>query len=154
MSFKFGRASQENMAQCHPDLVMILHRALQISPVDFGVTQGLRTYEQQLAFFLNKDSRLDPRIPAQRAKAKHLPDEEGYAHAVDVYVAVPGRVDLRYDYMRLTVIAWAIQEAALRLHAEGKVGHGVRWGGDWDQDGQILIDQTFNDLPHHELVPL
>lgn len=30
-------------------------------------------------------------------------------------------------------------------------GYTVRWGGDWDGDGN-LIDQSFHDLPHIELV--
>lgn len=31
------------------------------------------------------------------------------------------------------------------------LGYEVRWGGDWDRDGD-LADQSFNDLVHFELV--
>ena len=27
----------------------------------------------------------------------------------------------------------------------------IRWGGDWDSDN-IMKDQTFNDLPHFEII--
>tara|TARA_R110000772_G_scaffold159893_1_gene271073 strand:+ start:774 stop:1091 length:318 start_codon:yes stop_codon:yes gene_type:complete len=30
-------------------------------------------------------------------------------------------------------------------------GFDLRWGGDWDSDGDF-DDQTFNDLPHWELI--
>ena len=28
----------------------------------------------------------------------------------------------------------------------------LRWGGDWDEDGEPITDQTFNDLVHFEIV--
>ena len=31
------------------------------------------------------------------------------------------------------------------------LGIAIRWGGDWDGDGDFS-DQTFHDLPHFELV--
>lgn len=37
------------------------------------------------------------------------------------------------------------------LAIAAKMGIVIRWGGDWDQDGE-LHDQTFFDLPHFELI--
>ncbi|WP_232367585.1 M15 family metallopeptidase domain-containing protein [Alteromonas pelagimontana] len=52
--------------------------------------------------------------------------------------------------MAFAVFAGFVQCVARQLYAEGKITHLVRWGGDWDMDGQTL-DQKFNDLPHFEL---
>ena len=65
---------------------------------------------------------------------------------------MPGRNDLAYDFNHLSLIAGVVMSTAKRLKNEGKVTHGIRWGGNWDMDGQIITDQTFNDLPHVELV--
>lgn len=58
---------------------------------------------------------------------------------------------------------WSSEEAFLELHriiteewaymqAAGEDGgFKLRWGGDWDGDGD-RTDQTFNDFPHWELV--
>jgi hypothetical protein len=41
--------------------------------------------------------------------------------------------------------------AGVMLACAGARGYVVRWGGDWDNDGD-LMDQEFHDLPHFELV--
>lgn len=40
---------------------------------------------------------------------------------------------------------------AMRLKSEGNITYGVRFGLDWDGD-DTYRDQTFDDLPHAELV--
>jgi len=40
---------------------------------------------------------------------------------------------------------------AKRLKEEGKMTHGVRFGGDWDGDTEVT-DQTFMDLVHFEII--
>jgi peptidoglycan L-alanyl-D-glutamate endopeptidase CwlK len=42
--------------------------------------------------------------------------------------------------------------AGMVKHAAHELGYAVRWGGDWDQDDEIIKDQTFQDLGHFELV--
>lgn len=46
-NFKFSQRSENNLKGVNPDLVKIVRRALQLSPVDFGITEGLRTVERQ-----------------------------------------------------------------------------------------------------------
>jgi peptidoglycan L-alanyl-D-glutamate endopeptidase CwlK len=50
------------------------------------------------------------------------------------------------DAQRFAVIAGAILATGNRL------GIPLRWGGDWDGDGNAR-DQSLHDLPHIELVP-
>ena len=41
--FAFSKRSVSNLAGVHPDLVRVVRRAIQITTVDFTVTEGLRT---------------------------------------------------------------------------------------------------------------
>ena len=63
------------------------------------------------------------------------------ARAVDLH---PYRIDW-VDTRRYYYLAGAMRALARDL------GIKLRWGGDWDSDGSFA-DQTFNDLPHFELL--
>ena len=63
-------------------------------------------------------------------------------------------IDLQpYPYPKLNVKVWGalgyIAGHAHRIAAEE--GFSIRWGGDWDGDGD-MTDQTFDDLFHLELI--
>lgn len=45
-----------------------------------------------------------------------------------------------------------IYVAGMVMQVANDLGHKVRWGGNWDQDDDIIDDQTFQDLGHFELV--
>lgn len=152
MTYQFGTQSRQRLATCHPDLVLIAEEALRYSPVDFGISEGVRSDQKQLEYFLAKKSRLDPRIPAQRDKCRHLSDETGVSNAFDVYAYIPGKPQLAYDLNHLSLIGGILTSTAARLLDEGRITSRVRWGGNWDGDGEIIVDQTFNDLPHLERV--
>jgi peptidoglycan L-alanyl-D-glutamate endopeptidase CwlK len=153
MGFSFGKASTERLNTCHPDLRLIAREALQYSQVDFGISEGVRTDDKQLEYFLARKAKLDPRVPEQRAKARHLANEHGLSDAFDFYAFVPGKPSLAFDFNHLCMIAGVLVSTANRLLAEGRIGSRVRWGGNWDGDGEIITDQTFNDLPHLERIP-
>jgi len=146
--FTFGSRSLEELGTCHPDLRIIADEALIVSPIDWGISDGGRTFDEQLKYFLKGASTLDPRIPEKRKKANHLKTP---SMAFDFYAYVPGKRELAYDLSHLCLIAGVIISTANRLYAEGKISHLVRWGGNWDRDGEILTDQSFDDSPHIEL---
>ena len=64
----------------HPAMTGVVERAIQITDVDFGVTQGTRTLDQQKANVAAGRS--------QTMKSKHLLQEDGFSHAVDVVAYV------------------------------------------------------------------
>jgi peptidoglycan L-alanyl-D-glutamate endopeptidase CwlK len=106
-----------------------MDRALQESPHDFVVTEGLRTLDRQRELL---------RIGASTTmNSRHLT-----GHAVDLYAWVDINLDGKVVFQEmanprlLTNIASSIKAAAL---AEGIP---VIWGGDW---------RTFKDMPHFEL---
>jgi peptidoglycan L-alanyl-D-glutamate endopeptidase CwlK len=47
VSFNLSARSRERLQGVNRDLVRVVEQAIQITTIDFGVTQGLRTIEQQ-----------------------------------------------------------------------------------------------------------
>jgi len=73
--------------------------------------------------------------------------------AFDFYIYVPGK-KLSYDKLHLTFVAGLIIAVAKMLILDNKITHDIRWGGNWDSDGELISDQSFDDLPHIELIKL
>ncbi len=54
--FRFSQRSEENLIGVMPELVSLARRALELSGVDFGVTEGLRRHERQRQLVAEKKS--------------------------------------------------------------------------------------------------
>jgi peptidoglycan L-alanyl-D-glutamate endopeptidase CwlK len=121
MSFKLSRRSLERLQKVHPDLVKVVLLAIELTEVDFGVTEGVRTVERQRELFANGASKT--------MNSRHLT-----GHAVDLVAYVGSEV--RWDWPLYHKIADAMKRAANSL------GVPIVWGGDW---------RTFKDGPHFEL---
>jgi len=119
--FYLSRRSKNSLRGVHPDLVAVVKRAIQITKVDFVVTEGLRTIERQ--------RQLKAAGASRTLNSRHIT-----GHAVDV-AALVGR-DVRWDWPLYDKIAKAFKAAAAEL------GIAITWGGDWT---------TFKDGPHFEL---
>jgi len=147
--YTFGTKSRAKLDTCHPDLVMIAEEAIKI--YDFSVIFGARTTKEQIALFEDGKTTLD----GVNQRSKHQTDEsQPLAMAMDLMPykrktnAFSGheKDDRRFYYMM-----GIIKAIAERLFAEGKITHLVRFGMDWDGD-DTYRDQSFDDLPHVELV--
>lgn len=127
--FRFGRTSLARMEGVHPRLVRVAHHALEISEVDFGIGPhgGLRTVEDQ--------RKLKARGVTRTMNSKHLPQSDGYGHALDLVPYIDGR--LQWLWEPIYKIA-----AAVRIAAEEE-GLSLRWGGVWDRE---LADLAYDDL--------
>lgn len=108
--FVFGSRSMANLARVHPDLQRCADRAIQVTAVDFGVIEGIRTPARQRELMQAGAS--------QTMNSRHLS-----GHAIDVmaYVGTEGRWDSGLYYE----IARAFQVAAKELVIP------LRWGGSW-----------------------
>lgn len=121
MSFRLSTRSRERMKGVHPALVGVVERAIALTPVDFMVTEGLRTLERQAELV---------RAGASRTlNSRHLS-----GHAVDLAALVDGAV--RWDWPLYPRIAGAMKAAAAER------GVALVWGGDW---------KSLRDGPHFEL---
>ena len=118
---KFSTKSKERLATVHPDLQDVFNTAIQVSNVDFGIADGLRTIERQKEYVAIGRS--------QTMNSRHL-----HGLAVDVYVwnihnALWDRDAILYIYQLVAGIC-----AVKNIPFE--------WGGNW---------HTFPDAPHFEL---
>jgi peptidoglycan L-alanyl-D-glutamate endopeptidase CwlK len=118
---KWGARSLKNLTGIHPDLRRVMDRALQESPIDFTVIEGLRTLARQ--------RQLVAKGASQTLNSRHLT-----GHAVDIMPLVNGV--LRWDWPLYHRIAPAVKLAA---QTEGVP---IEWGGGW---------RSFPDGPHWQL---
>lgn len=110
-NFRLSERSLKALATTHADMQRVIKRAIQISPVDFTVIEGLRTREKQ-AEYIRKGA-------SQTMNSKHLTGS-----AVDIVPYVNGKLDWdNWDNIYAMVVA--VQRAAEEL------GVNIRWGGAW-----------------------
>lgn len=138
---KYGSASKARLSSCHQDLQIIFSEV--IKGVDCSILCGHRPEdEQQVAFEAGLSKLTFP-----DSKHNKVP-----SIAVD---AAPYFSELRNtdwnDSNAFAFFAGYVMATANKLFEEGKISHKLRWGGDWDGDGQTK-DQSFHDLPHFELI--
>lgn len=148
MAFRFGKTSKTRLATCHNDLQKVLQLAISRSRIDFGISEGHRSLKRQKQLFDEGRSKID----GIKKKGKH---NYHPSLAADIYIYHPDpevRSKLLYDKPSLCYIAGVIISCAGELLEKDEISHSIRWGGNWDRDGIILQDQSFDDLPHFELV--
>lgn len=138
--FTFGKSSEQRLDGVHPDLVRVVRRALGYQVMDFSVMEGLRSFERQ--------KQLVAEGASKTMDSKHLRQMDGSGHAVDLY---PFPIDMAkvnkgspVEIVRFGLLA------GLMMCAAQEEGVKIRWGADWDNDGQTL-DHSFFDAPHFEL---
>lgn len=150
MSFRLSKRSQTRLEGLKPELIAVVNRAIEITSIDFGVTQGLRTIQEQ--------SQLVARGASQTMKSKHLTGD-----AVDVAAYIGSRVS--WEMSLYDNIADAFKVAAIEQDVK------LRWGAawhitdlrEWDGTMQDAMDEyidlrrsqgrrPFIDGPHFELM--
>ena len=99
----------------------MVQRAIEITPIDFTVLEGLRTRDRQ--------KKLVARGASKTMNSYHLT-----GHAVDIAPLVEGKVT--WDWKYYHQLAPAVKQAAKEL------GVNITWGGDW---------KTFKDGPHWQI---
>jgi peptidoglycan L-alanyl-D-glutamate endopeptidase CwlK len=121
MTFALSQRSKDRLKGVHPDLVKVIEEAIKESPLDFSISEGLRTKERQKVLFDSGKS--------QTMNSRHIT-----GHAIDFAVIKDGEVTWDFKYYQL--VADHIKKVAKELCVD------IVWGGDW---------QSFRDGPHIEL---
>tara|TARA_Y100001937_G_scaffold127126_1_gene198358 strand:- start:622 stop:1074 length:453 start_codon:yes stop_codon:yes gene_type:complete len=124
MSFSLSQRSESRLEGVNPALVEVVQKAITLTNIDFGVTCGLRTMEEQQV--------LVDKGASQTMKSKHL---EG--NAVDVVAYIGPRIT--WELNVYDDIADAFKAAAQ------DVGLGIRWGAAWHIPDIREWDQTMED---------
>lgn len=147
--FKLSQKSLNTLGSVKPSLQAVVKRAIEISTVDFGVTEGIRTVETQKKYVAAGKS--------QTMKSKHITGD-----AVDLVAYVDGKVS--WELNLYDNIADAMKQAAkeqgvaLTWGAAWHVKDITKYNGTMEQAMNEYIDQRrkqgkrpFIDGPHFEL---
>jgi peptidoglycan LD-endopeptidase CwlK len=148
--FKLSQRSIERLDGVNDRLVDVVCRAIEITTVDFGVTEGLRTVETQRQYVATGKS--------QTMDSKHLRGE-----AVDLVAYINGQVSWElnlYDNIADAMKQAAIEKnVAIRWGAAWSVPDIRLWRGTMEEAMMYYIDirrkmnkRPFIDGPHFELV--
>ena len=62
MNYKFGERSLNNLQGVHPNLVKVMKAAITNSPVDFTITEGLRSNQRQKDLFAQKNTKKEQKF--------------------------------------------------------------------------------------------
>lgn len=160
MTYILGSNSRKKLEGVHPKLVQVVQLAIQKTTQDFSVYEGLRTKNRQV--------KLVQRGASQTMNSKHLPQNDGYGHAVDLLPWADfdgnGIKEVAWHWPSIYPIAEAMRNAAKELNIR------IRWGGNWsvclnetDKTAEALVrdyvaarqkagKKAFIDGPHFELL--
>ena len=117
MAFSLSNRSRKKLEGVHPNMVAVVERAIELTKVDFGVTYGVRSVQEQEKLVASGRS--------QTMKSKHLIQDTGFSHAVDV-VAYDGS-NVVWELNVYDDICDAFKKAA----EEKQVA--VKWGAAWSE---------------------
>ena len=118
MAFKLSNRSLGKLEGVSNDLVETVKKAIELTSVDFGVIYGVRSEAEQKKLFDSGRS--------QTMASKHLLQNDGTAHAVDLMAYQDGQPC--WEIAVYDEIADAMKEAAVRE------GVKIRWGAAWHID--------------------
>lgn len=115
--YTLGASSLKELDGVHPKLVSVVKRAIELTTADFSVHDGLRTLQEQ--------QRLVAKGASKTLRSRHLPQSDGYSHAVDLVPYINGK--LRWEWGPIWQIALAVDAAATDLDVK------IVWGAVWDK---------------------
>ena len=125
-SFSVKSLNLLNHPKFSPTLRLLMIEAIKDSPLDFTITETVRTLERQKELYAAGKSRT--------LKSRHIPQTNisGYGEACDI---APYPVDYK-DLNRFRKLSEHILKKAQQLNIP------ITWGGTW---------KTLVDMPHYEL---
>jgi peptidoglycan L-alanyl-D-glutamate endopeptidase CwlK len=135
--WKFGSRSRKELATCHGDLQKLMATALLYSSVDFGVTEGWRTMDDQRRYVAEGKS--------WTLESAHTFDP---SLAVDI-IAYSADGHGTWDAEHYTIVANAVERAAIEL------GVPYIWGGSWKSRDLVHFEldrKTYKDAIRPDLV--
>lgn len=119
--YKLSQRSRNNLVGVHSDLVKVVELAITRTPIDFAITEGLRTKERQVQL-------------VAKGASKTLNSRHITGHAID-FACFIGK-EVRWDWALYNQVGPVFEECAKEL------GIPIVWGGRW---------RSFPDGPHVEL---
>jgi peptidoglycan L-alanyl-D-glutamate endopeptidase CwlK len=128
MTYKLSERSLDRLEGVNPILVAVVKRAIELTTVDFGVTEGLRTFETQRLYVATGKS--------QTMNSKHLNGD-----AVDLVAYIDGSVS--WELNLYDDIADSMKAAAKEF------GVAIKWGAAWNVADICAWQGTMDDAMCH-----
>ena len=131
-----GKKSRKELIGVHSDLVIVVTGTYEIcgdKGLDLTVFDGLRALAEQKEYVRTGVS--------WTMKSRHLPQEDGFGHAVDLYPFIEGKV--RPEAIKaLIVMGKAAKKVAAHHGIPIKWGALKKYGGDWTRHNDMYHIET------------
>jgi peptidoglycan L-alanyl-D-glutamate endopeptidase CwlK len=140
MEYTLSNLSRSRLEGVDNKLKTLVDLAIYRTPVDFGIAWmgGKRTAEEQNRLFKKGVSKKD----GYNKKSKHQGGK-----AVDILPYLNGKPVIGKQAKKYYLIIIGVMfSCASELQIK------IRCGANWDMDQEFLSDQSFDDLPHIELI--
>jgi peptidoglycan L-alanyl-D-glutamate endopeptidase CwlK len=150
MAFKLSSRSIGRLEGINNDLITVVNTAIDMTKVDFGVTCGMRTVQEQEALVASGAS--------QTMKSKHL---EGRAVDLVAYVGpnITWALNMYDDLADAMADAARIHGVPIKWGAAWTVGSITDWDGSMENAMNSYVDlrrsqgrRPFIDAPHFEMM--
>ena len=148
--FRLSTRSMSRLEGINADLITLVTEAIKLTKVDFGVTCGMRTVEEQ--------EKLVASGASQTMKSKHL---EGRAVDLVAYVgsSVTWKLNMYDDLADAMAEAARNLEVPIKWGAAWSVGDIAEWNGSMEDAMNSYVDlrrsqgrRPFIDAPHFEMM--
>ena len=152
MAFKLSKRSLGRLEGVKPELVEVVKRAIELTTIDFGVTEGVRTEKRQKELF--------DKGASKTMNSKHLG-----GNAVDLVAYIGSKVCWELDMY--DNLADAMKQSAIEKGVRIKCG--AAWSidclNDWNETAEDAMNayvdlrrsqgrRPFIDAPHFELIDI
>lgn len=135
-----NEGSKKRLSTCHPELILLFNEVADDEEIQ--IIEGHRSIEKQKEMIRTGKSSLK-----NAANGKHV---KSPSEAVDAAPLINKKIE--WDNTKCFIdFAQKVLKIADRLYKEGRMKRKIRWGGDWNMNGEWK-DEKFLDLVHFELV--
>ena len=152
----WGRTSKSRLSQGHIDIQKIFNLAITRTSVDVSIIEVHRPVSKQQEYYaIGRTTELH-RKPITKVDGVNILGKHNKtpSEAVDFMIwhnDKETRLKIAYDSAHLSYFVGILQSCAIELYNKGEITHLLRWGANWDKDGVLFFDQSFDDAPHVEL---
>ena len=129
---QFSRTSLNRLEGVHPNLVKVLLTAIEDTPIDFSIIEGVRTTKRQQDIFAQgrtKPGKIVTYADGVKNKSNHQKKADGFGHAIDFCPFVNGKLDWN-NHNNFKVIADHIVSTGAKLGI--KITAGFYWKKPYD----------------------
>lgn len=153
---KWGKTSKSRLLEGSIDIQKIFNLAITRTSIDVSIIEVHRPISKQQEYYaIGRTTELH-RKPITKVDGINKIGKHNLkpSEAVDFMIWHNDkniRLKIAYDNSHLSYFVGILQSCAIELYEKGKTTHLIRWGANWDKDGVLFFDQSFDDAPHVEL---